>query len=212
MIGRTAWMTAFVWLALMIGLGAWAIWSLQDVSQPWRPLKAGELIMQSPAGFALALLAYPWFAFLYPDRKIPPSHVPWLEVALAFIGILLAGGEAFTIVWAKGWAGPHSLTVVTRIAIGAIGFCYFVLGNWAPKLVLPLKRRGRAYDRMGLSRLTGWAMAISGIAMLACAILLSGVPALQACLIFVIAPLLVWLVGWTLKHGGRPPSTHLPGE
>jgi hypothetical protein len=213
MIRRKVWIIAFVWLALMVGAGAWAIISLQEVSRPWPPMRAAQLILQSPAGFALALLAYPWFAFLYPGRRVPPSHVPWLEVALAFMGILFAGGEAFAIAWAKSWVGLNSLGAVTPIAIGASGLSYVVLGNWAPKLVSPFKGLGpEPYDWTRLNRLTGWAMAISGLAMLACAFALSGALALQTCLVLAIAPLPVWLVGWMFRFGDRPPSAHLPGE
>jgi uncharacterized membrane protein len=218
MIGRKTTVFAFVWLALMIGAGVWAVLSLQHAapgaSHPWTAQHAGVMILQSAGMFAICLIVYALSRFFYPDRVVPPSHRSFLEVALVFMAITLAGGEVFSISWSMGWAGRNSLDLVTRIVIAATGFFYLVLGNWMPKLVTPFKDRSpEPYDWTGLNRLLGWSMVIAGLAMFVCDIFLTGVQALGVFLAPLLAPLVVWFAGWLrTKLGGQPPSRHLPPE
>ncbi len=171
-----------------------------------------------------------FFRRLKKGREVPPDRETWMKRMLVVLGLFMAFGQgwqtlALVLLWHKrqlpwvaqamhgphfgGLPDPHHL--IPRLWPAAAGLLIAWFGNGLPKLLTPFRGGREPYDWGGMTRASGWAMTLSGFAIVACSLFIPDARIAAAATVTVgVTSALVPLVSWAIYRIGGSPNAIPP--
>ncbi len=154
-----------------------------------------------PAGFAVVWVwgevGGRWYHQIMAEKKLTvmPSHRRHNHTALVFVVALMVLGQAMLLGQAWNLLGPDSNETTRRMLLAFFGAGILVLGDRFAKLETPYRDGAVEPPNYGRAqRIGGWVLAITGLVIIPCALLLPLIPVAYSVLAYFIAASVFLLV------------------